>query len=349
MLKEKERSVYLDVVKGMAIILVVLGHSIQYGTADSINGQYYDDPLFIFIYSFHMPLFMLVSGYLFYGSVMRHTFKHNIKNRFSGLVVPFIVWNTLYLFFDRYINPSYDKLSLGGVVSSYLGSFWFLWTIFFCSLVVLFVRRYLNDSVLMYGLLIAVSLFLPKTFNLEKHVFMFPYFLTGYRWNKYQMSKTLSSINKKEEYTLAIGATIVFILLYLNFHKEDFIYTSGTCILNKEATGLINFHQLRVDIYRWTIGFAGSAMSLLLFSYFSLKVSGKLKKCVCNLGRFSLGIYVISMPFLSLWVLDRMPYRENLGYGAAFLESILVLIVTYLLTYTLNKNAVTRKLFLGGR
>lgn len=69
----KERSLYLDVVKGLAIILVVVGHCIQFGSGADVlrSGVFFADPLFKFIYSFHMPLFMLVSGYLFRYSIQR--------------------------------------------------------------------------------------------------------------------------------------------------------------------------------------------------------------------------------------------------------------------------------------
>lgn len=58
---------WLDIAKAYAIICVLIGHSIQYGSG---SGNEYSD-LFIdkFIYSFHLPLFMLISGYVFTYSV----------------------------------------------------------------------------------------------------------------------------------------------------------------------------------------------------------------------------------------------------------------------------------------
>lgn len=63
------RSEYLDFVKGTAIILVELGHCVQWGSGAAFlsSGLFFEDGLFRFIYSFHMPLFMLVSGYVFTG------------------------------------------------------------------------------------------------------------------------------------------------------------------------------------------------------------------------------------------------------------------------------------------
>lgn len=66
----KTRSNYLDILKGYAIILVVFGHCIQYGSGLQAmsNGLYFDNKVFQMIYSFHMPLLMLISGYLFYNT-----------------------------------------------------------------------------------------------------------------------------------------------------------------------------------------------------------------------------------------------------------------------------------------
>lgn len=50
----KERIQYLDICKGVGIIFVVLGHIIQ------------TNPIRTWIYSFHMPLFFFLSGYIFY-------------------------------------------------------------------------------------------------------------------------------------------------------------------------------------------------------------------------------------------------------------------------------------------
>lgn len=54
-----KRSTSVDLLKGYAIILVVLGHALQY----NIN-NFDNNIVFRIIYSFHMPLFMFASGYV---------------------------------------------------------------------------------------------------------------------------------------------------------------------------------------------------------------------------------------------------------------------------------------------
>lgn len=54
----KERILWLDNLKGVLIFLVVLGHCLQFTSQNPDS-----DLLFNFIYLFHMPLFMFLSGY----------------------------------------------------------------------------------------------------------------------------------------------------------------------------------------------------------------------------------------------------------------------------------------------
>lgn len=62
----RERIKWVDTAKGIAIILVVVGHVVQ--SYHNVN-QYTDSTLFNlsgqFVYSFHMALFMMLSGMLF--------------------------------------------------------------------------------------------------------------------------------------------------------------------------------------------------------------------------------------------------------------------------------------------
>ena len=58
----KVRKVWIDSLKGILILLVVLGHSIQ----NTLKEGCYDNYWWNLIYSFHMPAFMAISGYLQY-------------------------------------------------------------------------------------------------------------------------------------------------------------------------------------------------------------------------------------------------------------------------------------------
>ena len=82
----KERIKWIDTAKGIAIVLVVIGHVVQ--SYHNVN-LYEDSVLFNFssrfVYSFHMPLFMCISSYLLQKSVAKN-FK-SIKNRLVGIAI----------------------------------------------------------------------------------------------------------------------------------------------------------------------------------------------------------------------------------------------------------------------
>ncbi|MDD8037541.1 MAG: acyltransferase family protein, partial [Thomasclavelia ramosa] len=59
---------YIDFIKGFTIFLVVWGHAIQ---NISQNGSFWNNPMHIFICSFHMPIFMLLSGFFFKNEISR--------------------------------------------------------------------------------------------------------------------------------------------------------------------------------------------------------------------------------------------------------------------------------------
>lgn len=60
----KNRLVWADSLKGCLMILVVFGHAVQYCLPTTHNLSH----LWNMIYSFHMPAFMAISGYLNYSS-----------------------------------------------------------------------------------------------------------------------------------------------------------------------------------------------------------------------------------------------------------------------------------------
>lgn len=76
------RIVWLDYGKAIAIYLVVLAHTALYKPAEA------------FVYTFHMPFFFFMSGYLFsfekYPSYMQFA-----KKRFKQLIIPYIILNLL--------------------------------------------------------------------------------------------------------------------------------------------------------------------------------------------------------------------------------------------------------------
>lgn len=80
----------IDIAKGLGILLVVLGHQIDYFHAD-IPGAY------SFIYLFHVPLFFFLSGLFFREN---ESLWNCFKKKFVRLFVPYLLANVLFFFVE---------------------------------------------------------------------------------------------------------------------------------------------------------------------------------------------------------------------------------------------------------
>ncbi len=85
-MKEKSNKKMM-ILSFLGIIFVVLGHTTGHQT-------YFFGSLFPF-YSFHMPLFMFISGY-FYKPENEKNIKKYIVLQFKKLVIPYFIWNIIY-------------------------------------------------------------------------------------------------------------------------------------------------------------------------------------------------------------------------------------------------------------
>lgn len=89
-----QRDITIDIAKGVAILFVVVGHLLQYNTIDGSSGV-----CFNWIYSFHMPLFMLLSGYVAAFSRDKiKDFRSFVSRKAMQLLLPYAFWSFI-------INP----------------------------------------------------------------------------------------------------------------------------------------------------------------------------------------------------------------------------------------------------
>ena len=79
---------YIDTLRGFAIILVVLGHLLE-------RNGYTESALYNTIYSFHMPLFFCISGFVTeYSCKLNHSsrlkdFLYYLLRKFHSIMIPY--------------------------------------------------------------------------------------------------------------------------------------------------------------------------------------------------------------------------------------------------------------------
>lgn len=124
---------YVDKLKGFAILTVVLGHVVEKSMGIT------EGPFVFFYTSFHMPLFMFLSG-MFAIKVIAESstkdFFNTILKKFRRIMVPFLFWGVLFttLFLK-------DPIA---IFNAKCTNFWFLPALFYCMLVVVAVNFLLH-------------------------------------------------------------------------------------------------------------------------------------------------------------------------------------------------------------
>lgn len=124
----KNRIEAIDLVKGMAIILVIFGHL----TFDNEIQR-------TLVYSFHMPLFMILSGFCFHGTHIRQAIKKSIKRYLLPAYATLLLDITLYFVLHASVFPTLWEwvktfILYGGMWRNI--PIWFLFTLALCQVIV---------------------------------------------------------------------------------------------------------------------------------------------------------------------------------------------------------------------
>lgn len=338
-----ERNHKIDILRAYAIITVIIGHSIQFGQGPSPS--FFEDYVFKFIYSFHMPLFMLLSGYLFYLTLNRHSFSSNVCSRFTTLFVPIIMWNIFPFIMQIYHNPPATVYYLPKIyLSTMIRNSWFLWAIFYCSFVVLIVNRFFKDRIFIYILGLLLTFIIPDSYNLALYKFMYPYFMIGYFYHKHCKKITDKNVSPQMHTVLSCAAVMIFVILLCFFNHDSYIYTTGYTLAGKEV-----MKQLSIDIYRFAIGLVGSITMIIFASQIYNKLNDAFIKILSTIGANSLGIYMVSGIIFEYALPGLTNNVSGIHYLLAALESIIILALSLLFSLCLKKCSITNVLFLGGR
>lgn len=195
---------------------MVLGHSIS--NAENLTVATFDNSRFYlshFLYTFHMPLFMFVAGYVLFGK------KIKPLDRALRLLVPFLAWIPIYWFVNRFIRHFPWQVDFWVTLKDTLWSpgigLWFLPTLFICSLLLIPVvllekrGRWWGESALA-AIFLGVNLIPFDNLGLMQVKYFFFFFAAGYLSAKYLPA--LKRIDRKRADELLLGATVLFAALF---------------------------------------------------------------------------------------------------------------------------------------
>lgn len=210
-MENKSRIMWIDMARGAGIILVILGHM---GLGK----------IGMWIYTFHIPLFFFLSGYVFNADV---DFKTLCKNRIRTIIVPYfflgipiVIFNILY---NNYDVMESLKEFVKFVIQRRMYTVWFL-ACLFCVNILFWI--YINNIkkhrllgiiiIAMGGCLYTKNIGINLPWNLDVCFQVFPFFYMGYGVKKYN-GKFKELTLKGKLRMLGIGGALNILTGYINY------------------------------------------------------------------------------------------------------------------------------------
>ncbi|MFF0258007.1 acyltransferase family protein [Streptomyces microflavus] len=167
----KKRDPYFDNVKYLAIVLVAVAHAWE----PVMDGSRATRALYMVVYTFHMPAFILISGYF------SRTFDMSapkVKRLITGVAVPYVLFETAYSLFKRYVDDAPDT-SISLVDPLFLT--WFLIALFIWRVTTPIWRtlRHPLPVALAIAMLASVSPDIGDDLDLQRVFQFLPFFVLG--------------------------------------------------------------------------------------------------------------------------------------------------------------------------
>ena len=149
----KKRLPAFDILKLFAIFMVLYGHCLQYFQ----TSPFAQDSVYRVIYSFHMPLFMMIGGFFSLHS-FQLKFKGLVTKKFWELIYPVIIYGIVFFIISSIITLSQgDQIyPIWDLKAIYTKNLWFLKSEFICYIVAYFCfRKGINIWLLVMSLILS--------------------------------------------------------------------------------------------------------------------------------------------------------------------------------------------------
>ncbi len=323
----KVRNNSLDIAKGIAIIPVVLAHTIS----PVMEGNRILHFLYILIYGVILPIFFVTSGYLSVKLVTKPIPKIELlKQRLVRLMIPYCAWAAIYLPM-KIVMAEHVRFSAEYKWYTFFlgnnpdGQLWFLYVMFVVSLImILFVNtRNLTAFTVVFMM---ISLFAP---GIPAHI---GFTSIALNFSLYQMG-------------------FFFLGTFCAIHFDYKKLTSNVWAFALSLAELIAYATVLYikDEKVWYL----EAVSAICLMYVILFVSNllsktKLNKALTFLGKKSMEIYILHAPIL---VVGRIVLPKIIAndYLYVLIMTLFAVSVSLLISMVINKIKIARLLLFGSK
>lgn len=329
---------WIDIAKGIAILLVILEHSLF---KIDIFGKC--------ILVFHMPFFFFISGFCYNSNIDANKKKNWLKNNIKKYLKIYILFSSIGFIWYLLKNIMSNSISYNNIVTNFFnifycnqakinlvsGGMWFVITLLGCKILFYFFENIAKKVSLLKNVVILLIMFIASIilnyfninfmpFCLDNIRFAFLFYYLGYIFNNYKIFEKLNN-----------NLYIIVFLLLLIFSQ----------LLNDSS---ILMHE---NIYgNYLYFFAGAICGIIFLIKISMYIA---ESFICNFfiyfGKNTL--YFFTMQFIVLdctkFVIRKINMNSSIQTLFTFIITILILTqVNYLcnkfFTPLLNKNNMSK-------
>lgn len=314
----KIRNHHFDNIRGLLIFLVVLGHMIE-----PLRDILLFKTVYLIIYSFHMPLFIFLSGYFAKPNTK------GIKELVKYLVKYEIIYAIAYvvIFGDGSGGaPSGDILHTIAYVLQPIWVLWFLLSLICWRLLLIAYEKHPVFLITIIALIIGFN-FIPFDFrilSIGRTLTFFPYFLLGYLVKKHNINLY---VHRKKRVTLYfLFLIVIFWTTYSGTFTEDMLYGATSLTTQGPDWGMLTL--LKVNTY-----LVATATSVIV-----LNLVPTTENFFTKIGPNTLPIFLWHPIFI--WVLIRITFFDKLTNFNDVLALLILTILSLLLTLFLKDRRV---------
>lgn len=337
----EKRIEYIDSLKGLAILLVVMGHVIPHyfpvwRDVLYVDGNRVAMSVWLIIYSFHMPLFMFCSG-LFALRIKEYTWKtvgSAMWKRACTLLLPF------------FVTGSIKYLTFGGEFLDY----WFLWQLFLFMVVVVTIDGLCSllpkyGKEISTGVIVLSALFVHVFWNGFMKYETMP-FIDVWHWNLYPY--------------FCMGIICARYDLCTKWFSNNWVYTCALLVFGV-LSYVITIRDIHIPKQSLTGCLLPISAIIVLVYLFKKELNGdsKAELWLQKLGRNSLEIYILHAFFLfpAYKIGEYIVQSTNIegGYIAAFVLqltfslvfSAIIILLCYGVMGIINRSQLLSQVLLG--
>lgn len=269
--------------KLLASYLVILGHALENDVIEGYQFIDFQNPLCLYIYSFHMPLFMILAGY-FSAPVLSG--RTAVMKRFRQLIIPCIPLAAFPLIYGWHMPM------------------WFLKSLFLCYAMTALCTRYLmrrhhrttGAALIALFILLAPVITITPVISVGKPDFMLPFFILGAIVSR----KKAHAFHRRTFIASGMASVICLCLWnadYIWYHSPANYFSVVRAV--RDGNHTLDTYNLWCCTMRFI---TGASVSLFLMNALRRMEHLLHRNMICTristLGRYSMHIYILQTFFV---------------------------------------------------